>query len=79
MSKKRRNRLLRRVRHRLSRVGVGSLLSNVPSFNPTVGALAIQRPQLALATLVAITPVLVVFLFAQRFLVSGMLAGATKE
>ncbi|MET7697426.1 carbohydrate ABC transporter permease [Streptomyces sp. NPDC005485] len=60
-------------------VGVGSLLSNVPSFNPAVGDLAIQRPQLALATLVAITPVLVVFLFAQRFLVSGMLAGATKE
>ena len=60
-------------------VGVGSLLSNVPSFNPTVGDLAIQRPQLALATLVAITPVLIVFLFAQRFLVSGMLAGATKE
>ncbi|GHE52568.1 sugar ABC transporter permease [Streptomyces capitiformicae] len=60
-------------------VGVGNLLSNVPSFNPTVGELAIERPQLALATLVAITPVLVVFLFAQRFLVSGMLAGATKE
>jgi multiple sugar transport system permease protein len=60
-------------------VGVGSLLSNVPSFNPAVGNLAIERPQLALATLVAITPVLIVFLFAQRFLVSGMLAGATKE
>ena len=60
-------------------VGIGSLLSNVPSFNPTVGDLAIQRPQLALATLVAITPVLIVFLFAQRYLVSGMLAGATKE
>ncbi|MEU0058396.1 carbohydrate ABC transporter permease [Streptomyces sp. NPDC006334] len=60
-------------------VGVATLLSNVPSFNPTVGELAIQRPQLALATLVAITPVLVVFLFAQRFLVSGMLAGAGKE
>ncbi|MGW8879463.1 carbohydrate ABC transporter permease [Streptomyces mirabilis] len=60
-------------------VGVGSLLSNVPSFNPAVGTLAIERPQLALATLVAITPVLIVFLFAQRFLVSGMLAGATKE
>ncbi len=60
-------------------VGVGSLLSSVPSFNPTVGDLAIQRPQLALATLVAITPVLIVFLFAQRFLVSGMLAGATKD
>ncbi|ADI13071.1 putative integral membrane transport protein [Streptomyces bingchenggensis BCW-1] len=60
-------------------VGVGTLLSNVPSFNPAVGTLAIQRPQLALATLLAITPVLIVFLFAQRFLVSGMLAGATKE
>ncbi|PYC79559.1 ABC transporter permease [Streptomyces tateyamensis] len=60
-------------------VGIGTLLSSVPQFNPTVGSLAIERPQLALATLVAITPVLVVFLFAQRFLVSGMLAGATKE
>ncbi len=60
-------------------VGVGSLLSNVPSFNPAVGTLAVERPQMALATLLAITPVLVVFLFAQRFLVSGMLAGATKE
>lgn len=60
-------------------VGVGTLLSNVPSFNPTVGSLAIERPQLALATLIAITPVLIVFLFSQRFLVTGMLAGATKE
>jgi multiple sugar transport system permease protein len=60
-------------------VGVGNLLSSVPSFNPAVGDLAVERPQLALATLVAITPVLIVFLFAQRFLVSGMLAGATKE
>ncbi|MGW7427067.1 carbohydrate ABC transporter permease [Streptomyces sp. NPDC054813] len=60
-------------------VGIGTLLSNVPSFNPAVGALAVERPQLALATLLAITPVLIVFLFAQRFLVSGMLAGATKE
>nr|WP_244453866.1 carbohydrate ABC transporter permease [Streptomyces malaysiensis] len=60
-------------------VGIGTLLSNVPSFNPTVGSLAVERPQLALATLLAITPVLVVFLFSQRFLVAGMLAGATKE
>ncbi|MER7755025.1 carbohydrate ABC transporter permease [Kitasatospora sp. NPDC097643] len=60
-------------------VGVGNLLTSVPQFNPAAGDAAIERPQLALATLVAITPVLVVFLFAQRFLVSGMLAGATKE
>jgi len=59
-------------------VGLGTLLSNVPQFNPTAGTLAVQRPELALATLLAITPVLVVFLFSQRFLVTGMLAGATK-
>lgn len=60
-------------------VGIGTLLTNVPQFNPTVGALAVERPQLALATLLAITPVLIVFLFSQRFLVAGMLAGASKE
>ncbi len=60
-------------------VGLGTLLDNVPQFNPTVGALAVERPELALATLLAITPVLVVFLFSQRFLVAGMLAGATKD
>jgi multiple sugar transport system permease protein len=60
-------------------VGLGTLLDDVPQFNPTVGSLAVERPELALATLLAITPVLVVFLFSQRFLVAGMLAGATKE
>ncbi|HEX5404440.1 MAG TPA: carbohydrate ABC transporter permease [Pseudonocardiaceae bacterium] len=59
-------------------VGLGTLLDNVPQFNPTVGDLAVQRPELALATLLAIIPVLIVFLFSQRFLVAGMLAGATK-
>ncbi|MFL6111703.1 MAG: carbohydrate ABC transporter permease [Catenulispora sp.] len=60
-------------------VGLGTLLNDVPQFNPTVGSLAVERPELALATLLAITPVLVVFLFSQRFLVAGMLAGATKS
>jgi multiple sugar transport system permease protein len=60
-------------------VGLGTLLNDVPQFNPTVGSLAVQRPELALATLLAITPVLIIFLFSQRFLVSGMLAGATKN
>jgi multiple sugar transport system permease protein len=60
-------------------VGLGTLLDDVPQFNPTVGSLAVERPELALATLLAITPVLVVFLFSQRFLVAGMLAGATKD
>ncbi|MET8413361.1 carbohydrate ABC transporter permease [Streptomyces sp. NPDC005195] len=60
-------------------VGLGTLLNDVPQFNPTVGSLAVHRPELALATLLAITPVLAVFLFAQRFLVTGMLTGATKD
>lgn len=60
-------------------VGLGTLLDSVPQFNPTAGSLEVQRPELALATLIAITPVLIVFLFAQRFLVAGMLAGATKN
>jgi multiple sugar transport system permease protein len=60
-------------------VGLGTLLNNVPQFNPTAGTLEVERPELALATLLAIIPVLAVFLFSQRFLVAGMLAGATKE
>jgi multiple sugar transport system permease protein len=60
-------------------VGLGTLLDDVPQFNPTVGTLAVERPELALATLIAITPVLIIFLLSQRFLVTGMLAGATKS
>src|ERR1700722_6915813 len=60
-------------------VGIGLLLTDVPQFNPTAGTGAVLRPELALATLLVIGPVLLVFLFAQRFLVSGLLAGATKE
>jgi multiple sugar transport system permease protein len=36
-------------------------------------------PQLALAILISVAPILIVFLFSQRFLVTGMTAGATKE
>ncbi|CAN5471453.1 carbohydrate ABC transporter permease [soil metagenome] len=39
----------------------------------------ISPPQLALATLISVAPVLIVFLFSQRFLVTGLTAGATKE
>ncbi|MCU1492561.1 MAG: sugar transporter permease [Acidimicrobiaceae bacterium] len=62
-------------------VGLENLLSSTPAFNPTIGGsqLAVYRPELALAILVAIAPVLIVFLFAQRALVAGLLAGATKE
>jgi multiple sugar transport system permease protein len=40
-----------------------------------LGILAVPKPELAMATLLAIAPVLAVFLFSQRFLVSGMRAG----
>jgi multiple sugar transport system permease protein len=60
-------------------VGLGLLLTDVPQFNPTAGTSAVLRPELALATLIAIIPIFVVFLFSQRFLITGLLAGATKE
>jgi multiple sugar transport system permease protein len=61
-------------------VGLNQLLSSTPSFNPVAGAgLNITSPELALAIVIAVLPVLVLFLFSQRTLVSGMLAGATKE
>jgi multiple sugar transport system permease protein len=39
----------------------------------------LRHPELALATLVTIGPVLVLFVFSQRFLGRGSTAGATKE
>jgi multiple sugar transport system permease protein len=60
-------------------VGLNQLLSSTPAFNPVAGAgLNIKSPELALSIIVAILPVLVLFLFSQRTLVSGMLAGSTK-
>ena len=61
-------------------VGLNQLLSSTPAFNPVAGAgLDITSPELALAIGISVLPVLVVFLFSQRTLVSGMLAGSTKE
>jgi len=56
------------------------LLANVREINPTtVASDSIPFPQLALATLISVAPVLIVFMFSQRFLVAGLTAGATKE
>ncbi|MEU7827700.1 MULTISPECIES: carbohydrate ABC transporter permease [unclassified Nonomuraea] len=60
-------------------VGLTQMLAATPTFNPVVGANAeVQPPELVLATLISIAPVLLVFLFSQRFLVAGLTAGATK-
>ncbi|TMM10319.1 MAG: carbohydrate ABC transporter permease [Actinobacteria bacterium] len=64
-------------------VGLWDLLSSTPSFNPAVGgggqSVKIFKPELALATLIAVVPVAIVFLFSQRALVRGLVGGAVKE
>jgi multiple sugar transport system permease protein len=64
-------------------VGLSNLLSSTPSFNPAVGGggqqVDIFRPELALATLLAVIPVAIVFLLSQRALVRGLVGGAVKE
>ena len=61
-------------------VGLAELLLERAAVQPDLG----RRPSLstlpvlALATIVSVAPVLVIFLFSQRFLVSGMTAGGTK-
>ncbi|WP_231603895.1 carbohydrate ABC transporter permease [Salinibacterium sp. NG22] len=60
-------------------VGLAEMLANVPQFNPTnAGSTTIELPVLALGTLLSVAPVLILFLFSQRFLVTGMTAGGTK-
>ncbi|WP_421733871.1 hypothetical protein [Cellulomonas sp.] len=52
----------------------------MPAFNPTAaGVTATQLPTLAIATVLAVLPVLLITLFAQRFLVAGLTAGGTKQ
>jgi len=65
-------------------IGLQQLIGSTASFNPanySAGSsiVVLHRPDLAMAVIIAVAPVLIVFLFAQRALVSGMLAGATKE
>ncbi len=64
-------------------VGLSTLLSSTPAFNPAVGGggqqVDIFRPELALATLLAVVPVAIVFMLSQRALVRGLVAGGVKQ
>jgi multiple sugar transport system permease protein len=64
-------------------VGLSDLLASTPSFNPAVGgggqSVNIFKPELALATLLAVVPIAIVFVFSQRALVRGLVGGAVKE
>lgn len=62
-------------------VGLQQLVSSSPLYDPTNAAgleVRLYSPQLALATLVTIVPVLVVFVVAQRYLIRGQTLGALK-
>jgi multiple sugar transport system permease protein len=64
-------------------VGLWDLLASTPAFNPAVGgggqSLNIFKPELALATVLAVIPVAVVFVLSQRALVRGLVGGGVKE
>lgn len=60
-------------------VGIQALISSTSALRPTFATnLNIFRAEAALLGVVTIVPVALVFIFAQRFLTSGALAGATK-
>jgi multiple sugar transport system permease protein len=59
------------------------MLTRTSSLPSSVGLAALDtemgRPEVALAILITIAPVAIVFLVAQRTLVKGLLAGSTAE
>jgi multiple sugar transport system permease protein len=61
-------------------VGIQALMSGTSAMRPTFATdLPIKRPEVALAGLILVIPVALVFLLSQRFVISGALTGATKE
>jgi multiple sugar transport system permease protein len=61
-------------------VGLGSLIAGTPALSPGSGGsvLPITYPEAAMAGLIVVVPVAAIFLFFQRFLVRGILAGSAK-
>jgi multiple sugar transport system permease protein len=61
-------------------VGLQVLMTGTSALRPTFATdLPIRRAEVALAGLMLVIPVALVFLFSQRFVISGALTGATKE
>lgn len=62
-------------------VGLGALISSTPALKPAVGGsyLPITYPEAALAGLIIVVPIAVLFLFAQRYLIRGLLSGSVKS
>jgi multiple sugar transport system permease protein len=61
-------------------VGLGALISGTPALNPGNGGsyLPITYPEAAMAGLLVVVPIAVLFLIFQRFLVRGLFVGAVK-
>lgn len=61
-------------------VGLAALISSSGALNGSAAgsALPINRPEVALAGLLVVLPIALVFLFSQRYLQTGLLAGAEK-
>jgi multiple sugar transport system permease protein len=62
-------------------IGLQELIGASPLFNPTVAAgldVKLYMPQLALATVISMLPLLILFIGAQRYLMSGQTVGAVK-
>ena len=67
--------------NKLISIGIQELIGASPMFNATVAAgldVKLYLPQLALATVVSMLPLLAMFLGAQRFLIKGQTVGAVK-
>jgi multiple sugar transport system permease protein len=62
-------------------VGLQAMASGTPMLNPTFAATdsSLKRPEAATAILLMVLPVIAIFLVAQRYVVSSVLSGATKE
>jgi multiple sugar transport system permease protein len=63
-------------------VGVQTLLASTaalrPGFNPNPGAPAFQHADAAMIGLIMVVPVVIIFIFAQRYVVSGAFTGSLK-
>lgn len=62
-------------------LGLKHMISSSTAFSPGTGGASegLMRSDLALAAVISIIPVLLIFMFSQKTLVTGLTAGATKE
>ncbi len=61
-------------------LGLKALMAGTTAINPTFATdLPIKRPEAALTGLLMVLPVAIVFIFSQRYVISGALTGGVKE